>query len=87
MRLKLKIVTTFNEKNIIIVCSEMRFSKTSYHIETSQLASVTINQNQSALQLTGFSISYEFLGKGITEQTLKLLLYFLSNLAIHQSWM
>ena len=57
MRLKLKIVTTFNEKNIIIVCSEMRFSKTSYHIETSQLASVTINQNQSALQLTGLSIS------------------------------
>ena len=70
MRLKLKIVTTFNEKNIIKVCSEMRFSKTSYHIETSQLASVTINQNQSALQLTGFFISYEFLGKGITEQTL-----------------
>ena len=70
MRLKLKIVTTFNEKNIITVCSEMRFSKTSYHIETSQLASVTINQNQSALQLTGFSVSYEFLGKGITEQTL-----------------
>ena len=70
MRLKLKIVTTFNEKNIITVSSEMRFSKTSYHIETSQLASVTINQNQSALQLTGFFISYEFLGKGITEQTL-----------------
>ena len=86
MRLKLKIVTTFNEKNIIIVCSEMRFSKTSYQIETSHLASDTINQNQSELQLTGFSISYEFLGKGITEQTLKLLLYFLSNLAIHQSW-
>ena len=70
MRLKLKIVTTFNEKNIIKVCSEMRFRKTSYHIETNQLASVTINQNQSALQLTGFFISYEFLGKGITEQTL-----------------
>ena len=86
MRLKLKIVTTFNEKNIIKVCSEMRFRKTSHHIETNQLASVTINQNQSALQLTGLSISYEFLGKGITEQTLKLLLYFLSNLAIHQSW-
>ena len=86
MRLKLKIVTTFNEKNITIVCSERCFSKTSYHIETSQLTSVTINQNQSALQLTGFSKSYEFLGKGISEQTLKLLLYFLSNLAIHQSW-
>ena len=57
MRLKLKIVTTFNEENIIKVCSEMRFRKTSYHIETSQLASVTINQNQSALQLTGLSIS------------------------------
>ena len=70
MRLKLKIVTTFNEKNIIKVCSEMRFRKTSYHIETNQLASVTINQNQSTLQLTGFFISYEFLGKGITEQTL-----------------
>ena len=84
MRLKLKIVTTFNEKNMIIVCSEMRFSKTSY-VETSQLTSVTINQNQSASQLTGFSISYEFLGKGISEQTLKLHLYFLSNLAIHQS--
>ena len=85
MRLKLKIVTTFNEKNMIIVCSEMRFSKTSY-VETSQLTSVTINQNQSASQLTGFSISYEFLGKVISEQTLKLHLYFLSNLAIHQSW-
>ena len=66
MRLKLKIVTTFNEENMIIVCSEMRFSKTSYHVETSQLTSVTM--------------------KGISEQTLKLHLYFLSNLAIHQSW-
>ena len=34
-------------RNIVIVCSEIPFSKNSYHIETSQLIS-------KALQLTGF---------------------------------
>ena len=49
MCLKLTIITTFNEKNIIIVCSKIPFNKSYYHIETSQLI-------WKALQLTGFYI-------------------------------
>ena len=55
-------------KNIVKVCSEILFSKNSYHIETSQLISKT-------LQLNGFYIMQAFSGQ-CSKQTLKLFLYF-----------
>ena len=48
MRLKLTIITQL-KRNLIIVCSEMSFSKSSYYIETSQMIC-------KALQLTGFYV-------------------------------
>ena len=67
-------------KNIIIICSEIPFSKNTYHKETSQLIWFETHYNWLV------STWYEFLVKDIFGQTLTLLLYLRLNLAVHQSW-